>query len=867
MLDVAAVTRALISRALSTSVVDTLASGMGLSHDAAEEWLPFIAALHDLGKAWPGFQGQCPHLRNGLIERGLEWPRTKAEGIPHAHCTAAALAGILSNAELLAPTLPGETARRLAQTLGGHHGTFPTSADIRFAERHMMRAERKRPAWGEVRVDLVRRLAQLLAMPADAAPCLSTKDNITPMLLVGLVTVADWIGSNTDYFPSQNDIGEPSAYWSLAQEKASQAVALLGWDSWSPPLDPASFADLFPPFAGRERPLQVLAGRISDGSPRPCLVIVEAPMGEGKTEAAMLLQDGWCVSNAQAGAYFALPTMATSNQMFQRVEEYLATRHGEQRTNLHLLHGRAMLSDAYARLRTAALNQDAHDPGNEALVADEWFVHAKRGLLAPFAVGTIDQALMSVLQTRHGYLRLYGLAGKTLVFDEVHAYDTYMLTLFERLMEWLGALGATVVILSATLPKARREALLRAYGANSDLAGSVPYPRMTWLDTSGEVQAAGLDVTMRHTLQLDWREDDPKAMAHHFRDCLSGGGCAAWVCNTVKRAQTVYSALRGELGDTGIRIRLFHARFPFGDRQRIENEVLEAYGRERVGTEPSLLVATQVIEQSLDLDFDLMVTDLAPVDLVLQRSGRMHRHDRPRPERLRDRRLIVIKPTGHDASDPDFGRSVYDEYVLLRTWLCLQHRQSVSSPDDFEDLIEAVYDEEHLDDLAGAMQDRLELAKQNRTAKDMERAKKAQLVSVTKPDGGDVLEQWNKELDEDDPDTHESLRALTRLSGPSVQVACVEEVDGHHFIAGQPVDLSREPTLEEAKHVLQSMVTLSYYGCLTDFPPEAVPAAWRKSRVLRHCRLAEFRGSVCLRDKMALRLDPELGIDLERNGQ
>ena len=342
-------------------------------------------------------------------------------------------------------------------------------------------------------------------------------------------------------------------------------------------------------------------------------------MGEGKTEAALYLAEHWR-RKGNGGAYVALPTMATSNGMFPRLKNFLEkTIVGW--TQLHLVHGQAILNEQYQDLlQNGQVYDDDGHPG--AVIAGAWFAaQKKQAILAPYGIGTIDQALLSVLQTKHFFLRLFGLAGKTVILDEVHAYDAYMTTLMELLLKWLGALGSPVVLLSATLPAERRTALLRAYAGEVTLIKAMgDYPRIS-IARPGSRQivvshfkTADLN---KKTIAVERITED--SLAHCLRDALTDGGCACVIRNTVGLAQSTYLRLKKELDGSGIKLVLFHARFPFGRRREIENEVLQRFGEKGVTAERDrrLLIATQVVEQSLDLDFDLIATDVAPIDLVL----------------------------------------------------------------------------------------------------------------------------------------------------------------------------------------------------------------------------------------------------------
>jgi len=638
------------------------------------------------------------------------------------------------------------------------------------------------------------------------------------------------------------------------------------------------------------------------------IVIIEAPMGEGKTEAALYLADHWGiateapddsspgVSPGVRGCYVALPTQATSNQMFHRVRCFLAQRYPGNVVNLQLVHGHAALS---AEFQTMKANGDqvfkvdgVYSDGECAaeamsVVAAEWFTHRKRGLLAPFGVGTVDQALMAVLQTKHVFVRLFGLAYKTVIIDEVHAYDAYMSKLLERLLEWLAALGSPVVLLSATLPEKRRIALLAAYHRGLS-AKSKPatlarielakYPRITWA-TESETHEEHIEASAdsSRTLQLKWVNGrvpelpgESCVLGEQLKGALAPGGCAAVICNTVNRAQQVFRALQSYFAED--ELDLFHARFLFTDRDQREKRALVRFGKdgdeieveeERKKVERPrrfVLVATQVIEQSLDLDFDLMVTDLAPVDLVLQRSGRLHRHSRTRPPGLSRPVLWISEPANVSRGVPAFDdgtKAVYDAHILLCSWMVLHEKSAVRVPEEIEGLIETVYGERECPASPGA---ELEIY-WHQTAKELsDKLKQMQTTANTViipppycPDN--ILEFWNKRLEEDQPEIHRSLQALTRLTGPTVSVVILRAAEQSE------IDLTQPLVYEAVCFLLHHSVSLSHGGLVWNLLRQEVPDAWQRSALLCHHRLIRLDADGNWSDgTYQLRLDEELGV-------
>jgi CRISPR-associated endonuclease/helicase Cas3 len=543
-----------------------------------------------------------------------------------------------------------------------------------------------------------------------------------------------------------------------------------------------------------------------------------------------------------------------------------------------LLHGQAHWSDKMQAIELRAIGEDEMgDHGRIAAMA--WFKPRKRTLLAPFGVGTVDQTLLSVLQTRHFFVRLFGLSHKVIIFDEVHAYDTYMNTLFQRLLAWLRCIGASVILLSATLPAKTRGELIEAYVGNRASLDGVAYPALT-MASAGDTKPRTIPLPPpdSYTLHLDSiLSQTPEAIVDYLRNKLAKGGCAAVICNTVKRAQTVYRAIKDAEIVPADELILFHARFPPIWRQAIEDKVLAKFGKpekDKPDQRPhkAIVVATQVIEQSLDLDFDLMITDSAPVDLLLQRAGRLHRHLRKnRPAHL-PRCLTITQPEIED-SIPKFGPDayVYDEYILLRSYFALRAHMDdgLCIPDDTRALIEKVYGSlDQMDELT--TDERKALINAERKIKQSQR--KAQIKAnqrlVRRPDYEDLLGDRSLGLEEDNPDVHQTLQAFTRLIPPSISLACLHQGETGIFLepdlTGETIDLDRTPNRQTSKILAQYTITLTRQDVVKHFQEQTPPVAWRKEATLCHYRCVLFHnGQYKLPGTpITLRLTHEFGLEI-----
>jgi CRISPR-associated endonuclease/helicase Cas3 len=438
------------------------ADTLRLSVDDAAQLLAFWIGLHDIGKASPAFQAKYKPAIVGLREVGLEIDRRVTTDVPHGWVTYDVL-GHLQHGLLHQETPLGHRqAQQIARSVGGHHGSWPHPTEA----QQVRSKARGGDAWHQARRHLLYELASTLNLPTFSNPdFLSDPEaaNAFLIMLSGFTSVADWIGSMEEYFPFHPDLMPSAEYAVISARQAEAALHQTGWLQWQSAGDLLSFEEMFPDpeFAAGPNDIQREVVTRTEGMVPPLLAIIEAPTGTGKTEAAFYLADRLNQAGLGQGMYIAMPTQATSNQMYDRTVRFLQSRYPQSIVAPGLLHSQARWR--VSPLNEVPLNIAGSDSKDETTHVYGWFMPKKRGLLAPFAVGTVDQALLSVLLTRHFFVRLFGLGHKVIVFDEVHAYDTYMNTLFARLLEWLRAVDASVIILSATLPENTRRQLVEAY--------------------------------------------------------------------------------------------------------------------------------------------------------------------------------------------------------------------------------------------------------------------------------------------------------------------------------------------------------------------------------------------------------------------
>lgn len=771
IIDTAAVAEHLWTRMLSSVNRDRLSASIGLTEDEAKRWAVFLAAIHDLGKACPGFQagallGRAGQSRQQVVETvsetlrraGLPLETGNIPNVRHAQISYFALVD-----DLPGRGVPFRTALRLAEIVGGHHGMFLESTETGEMDRPR-EAALANPAWIEARHDLVNLAAAAAGVDWNRPPTMTALPVIP--ILTGIVTVADWIASNEQLFPYQTQSGEVwpgniAVYLALARRRAEMSFTKIAWFGATPAANEVrSFRELWPKIE-QQRPFQVSVERIAAEVDLPALLIVEAPTGEGKTEAAITAADGWGIRVGHRGLYFALPTRATSEALAERLFLYLDDRYDEP-VGANVLHGRASLSEALKASRKALDGfwpSSVGDRPDETVVTGRWFGGRRRGLLLPFGAGTVDQALMATVGIKWSYVLMAALAGKTVVFDEVHAYDAVMEVRFLALLRWLGALGASAVVLSATLPDHQRRAFAAAFAAGAQFAtsdpGYAPYPRITAVSEAGSrtetvAPSARKRTDVRiHLVDAGTTDDLVEALMG-----AEDAGCLAIICHSVRQAQETHDRLRllfpGNASDGLPIVDAFHARFPEREKETRRQRVMTRFGLSAKDLAPgernpdrptrAILVATQIIEQSLDLDFDALITPLAPVDLLIQRIGRVQRHaTNQRPARFAAGPEVWITRTVEDGVPvfPDWETNMYSRHRLLRTFWTLRNRTTFSDLADPEVLVEDVY------------------------ATDTEPAAQAMLAARTTPEAA----LWASTLADE---TNEDTGSATRARGGSI---------------------------------------------------------------------------------------------------
>ncbi len=869
LVDVGQTTLALWQNALSDLTREHIATWLNLDSGSAGRLISFWASLHDLGKASPSFQRKVPDVIPRLEVAGYVFPSPSPTPARHGTITTWALKDLLPQLTYISAL----DASLVAISLGGHHGAWPSPIDLLPAA--LKYSDKGDLVWDQSRRTIIELMISIFTPPTDVhLPASTLERNGLLTLVSGFVSVADWIGSMSEIFPYESEIPDIYTYASNSKLSALKALEDLGWIGWKPDQHRMSFQEMFsiPPYELQKEAIQV-TGSIQ----LPVLLIVEAPTGIGKTELALYLADQWLQKQNGRGIYIAMPSQATSNQMYERTTKFLSGRYPSQSIHIHLVHGAALLS-AKSDFTPPKEIADDDDMSGGAVRAEAWFLPRKRTLLAPFGVGTVDQALLSILQTKHFFVRLFGLGQKVVIFDEVHAYDTYMSTLFQRLLAWLRTINTSVIILSATLSEKTRQELASAWAGSPkvDLPTS-DYPRLTMVSAS-RCTTHALPRPDSRTITLDRAPHESQAIASRLAELSQGDGCIAVICNRVARAQEIYQAMKEQNILSPDQLILFHSRFPYEWREEIEKKVIHLFGKKGDRPNKAIVIATQVIEQSLDLDFDYLISDLAPIDLLLQRAGRLHRHtinDPSRPFQFKEPHLALSFPnTIHTIPEFDKDEFIYDLDILFRTWSLLRKRQQLRIPEETSQLIEAVYGAYlHTEDepeLIQAIRDA-----QEQTRRDMEQdIAHAKSRLIAKPTDSHLLTDANQDLEEENPLIGEAFRALTRLSEPGVAVVCLYQTPAGLALSnegeGEPISLTHKPDRVLIRNLLRRVVNIQHRGVVSYMRDQPFPSGWSQVAALRYHSLAVFdeQGRCPLKGSpFTLTLNQETGLTVVKEAK
>lgn len=672
----------------------------GPIEDIPDNFICSLVALHDLGKADPNFQALDQNKLEYLKKLGVLFPDTRIK-FHHEVRSEDDIRRLLQSHDF-----DKDTIRSISLAILSHHSR----------KKPELLTDNQYEEWNNYRKILINFIFSKFGV--SSLKRYTIKDNAKyGIYLAGLIVLSDWIASNHKLFKCPINLGNIDSYEDASKKTARYVIQKLDFVRSPNILNrPLTFNALFPEFIPSYTQ-RIIDELISTNNINPGMVFIEDEAGNGKSESAFILSEYWKRETDRIGIYFALPSGSASNQMYQRYSNF-KWNVGNTNTSA-LVHSRKS-KDCYFPLkaRTTDDKTDSEDLNNtyyDQYLASKWFNNNNRvGLLSADAIGTVDQLMLSVLHTKFGFLRFLGLSKKVVIIDEIHSYDDFMILIISRLLNWLSYLKIPVILLSATLSTTLKRKLISAYSGKDLHTSNINlsnYPMVTHVDFDGNIKTFSNDSdSINKTIYIEKHpgllNNIPK-IAELVKDLNErGNGCICVILNTVKHVQELYDYLLDKnilRQDTEVDI--YHSRFELQYITEIEKDILSKYSNKSSSRpKSSVLICTQVIEQSLDIDFDVMITDIAPIDVIIQRCGRLHRHKG-------NIRSTHEKPVLH-INLPEFGddtlgyqdyitsmfgstaRVYINNYVLLKTFCLLQNTEVFEMPVGLRAMISAVYDEE-----------------------------------------------------------------------------------------------------------------------------------------------------------------------------
>ncbi len=869
--DTAGIMEKLAQKRLPESISDYLCAECG-GREKLFSTLKFCALVHDIGKLTIVFQSR--------IYDAVDFS-------PFADCVELPKSGSLVNASDTPHALASEAIllklgcrEGVASIAGAHHGRPSAWADVRDQISGACTAVEnfygKRGKYRQLFESLWKEWIDFSLECAGFSELSDLPDMAVPAQVVisGMLVTADWIASNTTYFPliSADQKGEFGDY----PKRIENAWTTIGfpnmWESKARfGLDDEAFKERF---GFLPNPTQADIISTATDAESSGIYIIEAPMGLGKTEAALALSEILAARAGAGGMFFGMPTQATSNGIFPRLEKWAGGLAEDEQTLLaiKLAHGNAALNEDYRELFTGHSNLNIES--DSGLIVHDWFSGRKQTLLSDFVIGTVDQLLMAALKQKHVMLKHFGLSGKVVVVDECHAYDAYMSQYLDMAIKWLGIYKVPVIILSATLPEKRRAELIEAYTdsekrrakhteahvdktiADEAWKHSLAYPLLTYTENNAVKQKAlafdgeNKEVSVRRIIR-----DEVAATAGY---AVERGGCVGVIVNTVRKAQEIAAELQSAFPKAEVII--MHAQFIMTDRAKREEQILKRVGKRSTpeSRRGLIIVGTQVLEQSLDLDFDLMITELCPMDLLLQRTGRLHRHNRVRPQGLETASCFVLDET--DDSFDSGSAAIYGEWLLMRTRALLPNKLTI--PSDIPLLVQQTYDETN-NEMLGELTEGMKKAQEENKLRTGKKRRSAENYLISKPSNkkGKCLDGW---LDNDiKPNNEQTGEKAVRDGDPSVDViALMRDREGLiRIIADKPetiIPADRPPSREEALLIARQKLRLpGFFG-----------RRWKIDDTIEQLEaetqnvFSAWQDSALLKEEVVLLFDEDLNADL-----
>ena len=641
--------------------VDTL-HGMAnnISGEQLVDSICYLVAIHDIGKISPYFQAKMG-ADDCVLFGATQIPDTQFRHEKYSQY-------LLKTRLLPRYGLNRRTKNVLADIIGDHHQCKPDNSGDHFP------ADTNEALLEQAIDGLENHIFDIF--PFTPFSILPGRENAFCQIVSGIVRLSDWSVSSFAH-ELTSDGKSDEEYARCVINRCKKYISDGGLSTWEPESH-YNYADLFDAFSSSAvtlRPLQEKMIDVIDKHPLAECIVIESEPGSGKTEAGLYAAMNLMKSKNLQGLYFALPTGATAEAMLPRLQALKEKTGAWDDTDLRLL-------TSLAWMRYSSDDADAKR---------DWTKSGPRKLFSKLACGTVDQLMAAGEKLKAGDMRLLALSNKAIIIDEFHAYDAYMLDILLVILRWAKELYIPVIILSATLRQESLRKICGIYSKNVPNTLSSAYPLITVADND-RISQYECASTFHKTYPISTVHQDE--LVGEILSSVSAGGNTVYIANTVRRALDMYNKLMA-LKPADVELHIYTASTTPENKEKMGSDIVYRYGKQGKADEKrpqkSILIATQIMEMSMDVDFDTMFSDLAPADSILQRIGRMRRHDD----------AGTIRETGFKSIFylvlPDRSRSgwalPYSEAVLTATENALSKMSQISVPEDTRPLIEQTYGE------------------------------------------------------------------------------------------------------------------------------------------------------------------------------
>lgn len=816
--DISQVSGLLFEHWLSEGVKELLIKSIDKgTYEIAKNIAMFLGATHDIGKCTPNFQ----------IQRGFNSSDLDIALLENLEISGFVGITTFETAISFHHTILGQAIlenygvnKCITSIIGSHHGK-PIDSDIKnhiiSYKKNYYQSENKIDKiykfWeSQQRSILKRALENANFDSVENLPLISQPGQV---ILSGLLIMADWIASNEKYFPlipiDENEVIDKKQRLINGWRKWFKEFYL-----WNPKYEftPEIYSDRF---GFEPNDLQNKIMELIDNILNPGIIILEAPMGIGKTEAALVAVEQMAYKTGKSGLFFGLPTQATSDGIFPRINSWLKSLDSDNDTpqSLRLVHGKAALNEEFSNLPRSSNIYDERIQ-NSSVVVNEWFSGRKVAIMDSFTVGTVDQFLLLSLKQKHLALRHLGFSRKVVVIDEVHAYDAYMSVYLMESLRWMAAYNVPVIILSATLPVSKRNELIENYMRGQGRKyNSLPkplnfennhsYPLITYNDGEQILQYSSFSPVLGKDVHIEKIKSSKEEYIYELvKNLIKDGGVVGIIVNTVKKSQKIAKLFNEIFGEEIVE--LLHSAFIATDRIAKEKELLKTIGKNGNRPNKKIIIGTQVIEQSLDIDFDVIISDLAPMDLLIQRMGRLHRHNIERRDIHKIPRFYVLGSGDYNLDEG--SEAVYGGYLLYRTEYYLP--DILNLPNDISPLVQNVYSNIPLD-LEKENEEIYKKYKVENEIKLENKKIKAETYKIPNPSekisNRKTISNWISNLNIEANKSDEKAYAQVRDSGDTIEVIALKKLGEGYSLINAPnkvLDLTVEGTsMEISKHTLK----------------------------------------------------------------